>query len=212
MKMPKNQLYIPHENTIIQHLQTKQKKLRIPQKEIADTLNLNQANISKLLRGQRRLRYEEAYQILQLIHQKTTTLPNNTLNELGISEVVCVYSDESTAKAASEMQKSGFTQIPVIDRKTGQCTGLVTDLTLLVRMLEPLKSEPKETWLKHLAELPISEAEVIDKVPEYPACSPLIEVAEGLMHHYGVLIRDEQKNKFGIITRADFLKLLTKQL
>jgi len=201
-------LHIPHENTIIQHLQTKRKKLQISQKEIADTLNLNQANISKLLRGERRLRYEEAYQILQLIHQRATTLPDMSLSELGMGEVVFVYSDEPTSRAALMMQNEGFTQVPVLDRKTMQCLGFVTDLTLLVRMLEPLKSEPKETWLKHLSELPISEADIIDKVPEYSAASPLIEVAEGLMHHYGVLIRDEQKNKFGIITRSDFLKLL----
>jgi len=75
-------------------------------------------------------------------------------------------------------------------------------------MLEPLKAQPEETWLKHLAELPICEADIIDKVPEYPASSPLVEIAEGLLHHYGVIVRDENENQFGIITRADFLRLV----
>ena len=65
-----------------------------------------------------------------------------------------------------------------------------------MRMLEPLKAQPEETWLKHLAELPICEADIIDKVPEYPASSPLVEIAEGLLHHYGVIVRDENENQF----------------
>ena len=202
------ELHLPPERTIIQYLDARRKKIHLSQQDIGDALNLNQANVSKLFQDRRGLRYEEAYQILLLIRQRSSTMPDQILSEYCTRNVKTAYSDEPIHIAASKMKEEGFTQIPVIDRKTNECLGLVTDLTLLTRMLEPLKAQPKETWLKHLAEMPIRDADIIDKVPEYPLSSPLIEIAEGLLHHYAVLMRDEFENHFGIITRADFLRLL----
>jgi predicted transcriptional regulator len=206
--MSERELHIPPERTLIQHLDSRRKKLHLSQKDIGDALGLNQANVSKLFQEERRLRYDEAYLILQLVHQRSSTMPDKLLSEYYTRNVKSVCSDEPTWKAAAKMKEEGFTQIPVIDRRTNECLGLVTDWTLLVRMLEPLKAQPKETWLKHLAELPLREADVIDKVPEYPVSSPLVEIAEGLLHHYGVLVRAEHETQFGIITRADFLRLI----
>jgi len=206
--MSEGELHLPPERTIIQHLDSRRKKIHLSQQDIGDVLNLNQANVSMLFQERRGLRYDEAYQILLLIHKSSSSLPDLPLKEFYTRKVKSAYSDEPTRIAAGRMKEEGFTQIPVIDRKTNECLGLVTDLTLLARMLEPLKAQPRETWLKHLAEMPIRDADIIDRVPEYPISSPLIEIAEGLLHHYAVLVRHEYETQFGIISRADFLRLL----
>lgn len=33
-------------------------------------------------------------------------------------------------------------------------------------------------------------------------------IAEGLLHHYAVIIREESQAQFGVITRADLLELV----
>lgn len=63
-------------------------------------------------------------------------------------------------------------------------------------------------WIGIFKEQEIGKMDLIDSVPTYPLSSTLMEVAEGLMHHYAVII-DEQIGKYGIITRNDFLKLLS---
>jgi predicted transcriptional regulator len=79
-------------------------------------------------------------------------------------------------------------------------------------MLHPTKSVSREKWLVEFGKTEIQDADVIDEVPKYPSESPLIEVAEGLMHHYAVLVQEEiTERKIGIITRADFLKLLIQE-
>jgi predicted transcriptional regulator len=206
--MVREVLHLPKKKSLMQYVRSRRRKIHLSQEEIARALNLDQTNVSRLLKGERGLGYEEAYTIIQLINARISTMPERPLNEILSGKVETVCSDEPIRIAAAKMKEKGFTQIPVKDRETRECLGLVTDWTILTRMLEPLKAQPKETWLKHLAGMPIRDADIIERVPEYPLSSPLIEIAEGLLHHYAVLVRDEFENQFGIITRADFLRLL----
>jgi predicted transcriptional regulator len=53
----------------------------------------------------------------------------------------------------------------------------------------------------------IKDADVIDKTPVYSANTPVSEVAQALLFHYAILVLEEG-GSVGIVTRADFLKLL----
>lgn len=103
------------------------------------------------------------------------------------------------------MQTHDFTQLLVKNRKNNECIGIVTDYVLLRRMLFP--TEVSKDWLNTFKEKEIIKTDLVDKVPTYPLESSLVEVAEGLMHHYAVLI-EEENGKYGVITRPDFLKIL----
>ncbi len=109
------------------------------------------------------------------------------------------------------MKKGEFTQLLVLDAvlttegQIHRCLGIITDWAILRRMLHPIRS--KEDWLKELGNMKIRDAGIIDVAPKYPLESSLLEVAEGLMHHYAVLI-EEGEGKYGIMTRADLLKLV----
>lgn len=145
-----------------------------------------------------------------LILKRFSSMPNKSVDEYctNSENVEFVFSDEPIFEAAKKMKDGGFTQLPVIDKESEGCIGIVTDLALLERMLNPIKSTSKEKWLKQMKNTSIKDANVIDKVPKYPSNSLLIEVAEGLKHHYAVLIEENRGRKVGLITRSDFLKLL----
>jgi len=54
----------------------------------------------------------------------------------------------------------------------------------------------------------IKDAGIIDKAPIYPMETPIAEIAHALLFHYAILIQ-EGNGKIGIVTRADFLDLLS---
>lgn len=204
---------LPHEETILQYLRKGIERTGLTQEEVGEVLDLDQSAVSRLLTGVSRLRYKEAYDVLLLILKHISSLPIEPASKhhTPFENVEAVYSDETILEAAKKMKNGDFTQLPVFERQTEKCLGIVTDWALLMRMLNPIKAKSKETWLKDMRNMRIKDAEVIDEVPKYPSESPLIEVAEGLMHHYAVLTEEEMGKKIGIITRADFLKLLIRE-
>jgi predicted transcriptional regulator len=54
----------------------------------------------------------------------------------------------------------------------------------------------------------VAEANIIEKVPDYPLDTSFREIAQLLTHYYAVPLYEESRVT-GIITRADILKLLT---
>jgi predicted transcriptional regulator len=65
----------------------------------------------------------------------------------------------------------------------------------------------KEEWLSDLGKMKIKDADVVDIVPSFPLTSCIIEIAQALVYHYAVLVV-ETSRKVGIVTRADFLRLI----
>jgi predicted transcriptional regulator len=204
-------IHLPPEKTIIQYLNRKRKKAGLSEIDIGEALSLDQSNVSRLLNEDRRLRYNEAHEIVLLILKHISSLPNETVDKYYTKSAELVYSDDPILLAAKKMRDNGFTQLPVKDRRTEKCVGIVTDRGFLSRMLNPIKTESKLKWLEELRNMRIDDADVIDKVPTYPSNSFLIEVAEGLMRHYAVLIEEDERKNPGIITRADFLELLIQK-
>jgi predicted transcriptional regulator len=80
------------------------------------------------------------------------------------------------------------------------------DFTLLKRMLSP-STVSKEKWLQKLCRMKIKDANVVDVVPIFPLATSIIEIAQALIYYYAVLVIEDGR-KTGIVTRADFLKLM----
>jgi len=201
---------IPPKETLLKLLRQGLKETKISQRKLAEILETDQASISRKLRGERSFRLEEISTITSVILEQISSMPPKTISDahmyVSFPNVVYVYADDVVSEAARKMKKGEFTQLPVIDKEKGECKGIVTDFTLLKRMLSP--TTPKEKWLNELKKMKIKDAGVIDAAPTFPLNSSIIEIAQALMYHYAVLI-SEGKGKFGIVTRYDFLKLLT---
>lgn len=81
-----------------------------------------------------------------------------------------------------------------------------------MRYLKELSGSPQDMATQVLAKswkdgTKENALDVVELVPSYPDDVPIREVAEGLLHHYAVLI-EEKEGGIGIITRADLVKLL----
>lgn len=187
------------------------REAKISQRKLAQALETDQGSISRKLNGERSFRLDEISTITSLILEQISPLSRKTTSEVYVSSenTVSVFLDDSVDMAARKMREGGFTQLPVIDRRTGKCKGMVTDFTLLKRMLSP-STVSKEEWLQNLGKMTLKDANMIDIVPNFPLTSSLIEIAQALIYHYAVLVEEADK-KVGIVTRADFLKLLCNQ-
>jgi predicted transcriptional regulator len=201
-------LQIPPEKIVLQLLNQGIKEAKISQRKLAQALETDQASISRKLSGKRSFRLDELSDITLLILEQLSSLPQKAISEFGVSSenTVTVSMSSSVEEAAEKMSKGDFTQLPVFDEKTQKYVGIVTDFTLLRRMLSPFTVE-REEWVNQLKKMAIKDAIVIDACPIFSSTSSVIEIAHALFYHYAVLIEEENR-KVGIITRWDFLQLL----
>jgi predicted transcriptional regulator len=187
------------------------REAKIPQRRLAQILETDQASISRKLRGKRSFRLDEISDITSLILEQLSSLPPKAVSELYISshDVVSVFIDDTVDEAARKMREGGFTQLPVLERATGKCKGIVTDFALLKKMLSPFTIS-REGWLSDLGRIKIKEAGVVDVVPTFPLTSSMTEIAQALVYHYAILVMEDEK--VGIVTRADFLRLIGNKI
>jgi predicted transcriptional regulator len=180
-----------------------------------DVDDSRQGNLSKKLHGKKPISIEEISEITSIILERIASLPQKKISETNLftqsQEVESIDSDKSVAFACEIMDKKGFTQLPVLNKETNKW-GVVTDFTILKRMLSPLKKANKRSfskgdWLKVLGKMAVKDAEVIDEAPIYSPKTSVSEIAQALLYHYAVLIL-ESRDKVGIVTRADLLQLL----
>jgi predicted transcriptional regulator len=212
------EIHLPKEEVVAEYLE-KLAENGLTEEEIAKKINVSQSTVSRLLNKGMGLSYDSAYKAIILIQEYLSPLPNEPIKNFSYpraNDIKCMSSDDLLQEAALAMKKGGFTQIPIYEKtdynkKTGKMNtefvGILTDLGLLKRMSNPLKSHSKEKWLKEMSRLTIKEADVIEHVPCFPDDSSLIEIVEGLYHHYAVLITEESQDKVGMITRNDLARI-----
>ena len=211
-------IYLLSEEELVKYIQTYKKQHKLSYTDIGEILNLDRSNVSRALKNnfidgvkaKRALNYSEAYQIIKFFRNRTSPFPQDKSLEdyYTNSEKVrgngFVYSDETVGEASSWMRKYDYTQIVVKEKATDQCLGIITDYAILQSMLTPKVSKNS---LEQLKKTKIKDSNLIDETPIFPLKSSLEEVAEGLMYHYAVLIKEENGD-FGIITRWDYLQLI----
>ena len=180
------------------------KKLPYSQEKLAEKLDVSQPTISRLFDKGVGLSYELAYKIVRFIQDRSSTLPDEPVSGYArkSKEVVSICLDESIHDAIKKMGNT-YTQLPVFDKEK-KCKGIITDLCIMQRMMNHLELEYKKDWLKQISNMSIEEANIVELIPTYPYDTSIREVAEGLIHHYAVLIK-EKNGGTGIITRADLV-------
>ncbi len=217
MKMSEtNYINIPPKETLLKLIRDGLDDANISQRQLETFLNDDQSNISKKLRGKRPISMEEVSQLSSLILERVASFPQKTVADIYVKfvEVITVDSNDLVSMAIRKMKEGGFSQLPVCDKETGNW-GIITEFTLMKRMLSPLKSnkelnektgiETKFNWLNEFKSMPIKDAKIIDEAPMFPLDTPIAEIAQALQFHYAVLIL-ETREKIGLVTRADFLE------
>jgi predicted transcriptional regulator len=197
------------EAKLAQLINEKLAELGVSQRELDDKLGIPQSLISRALKEKRGFRYEEAQKIIEYLLTKRALIPwDGRAQDLAVIEkLVWVYDDATTGEVASLMFEKGFTQVPVKSREDGGWRGVVTDLSILRKMLP--SSDVEAGSLTEFTHMRIGEAGVIESIIDCPMDSSLGVVAQILEHFYAVLLSDDLGEVKGIITRADILKLLS---
>ena len=209
---------IPPKETLLQNLRKGLELAKLTQRDVAKLVKDNQGNISKQLRGKKRISIDRITYISSLILERISSIPKKSLEEVYTKseDVETVNNDDPVSLAVLKMNKGDFTQLPVIDAETKKCMGIVTDFAIMKRACSPLEFKKKIenarvntvsqfNWISEFKSMAIKDAKVIDEAPTYLLNTPIAEIAQALLFHYAVLILEKQR-KTGIVTRADFLK------
>lgn len=207
-------IYFPIKEELIKRIRKLMKDYGIVQDDLAYNTKIPQGTISKMIGKKTKhpqdLKYEDAQKmynaVLKLMSpfekasiMEIATKADDVYRKKGIVDI-----DQTLSVAAQKMANEGFTQL-IIEDKDGNYLGIVTDAMILNRILHP--REKISNWLKILGEQTIKESGLYDEVIPYSDLSTQAEIAQALIHRYGVAI-SEGKGKFGIVTRNDFMKLL----
>jgi len=197
---------IPPINSLKDEIRDAMEKLGVSQKEIGDLLGLTQSAVSKIIKGTRDMRYSEAEQIISYLLRRISILPYEAkVRDIAVKEdeLEWAFMDDKLVDIAERMFKKGFSQMPVKDRESMKCCGVLTDLSILRLML----SSSNLSSLRELAESNLSELGAIDDFSSLPPDEHLIEAARILLNKPAVLV-EFRGEVTGIVTRADFIKLL----
>lgn len=212
------EIHLPKEEVIVEYLEQLM-KIGLTEEDIAEKLGVSQSTVSRFIGKGMGLNYDAVYKAMLLIQEHLSPLPNEPIKNFSYTkakDVKCIRSDELLQEAAILMRNLGYTQIPVIEKTNSEkrpaesitkIVGIVTDFGLLNRMITPFESYSKDKWLNEMSNLTIKEADVIEHVPSFPDDTSLIEIVEGLTHHYAVLITEESEEKVGMITRNDLARI-----
>lgn len=209
------------EEELIKYINAFKKKYGIKNSHIAEILGsinhpIDRSIVSKMLKdefddGEKAIRpisYTEAYRIIKFLIERTSPFPDESIRTIytssnRVNEEGTIYAEDTIEKATEIMFKTDFSQLLVRDTKTKECLGIVTDYSIFRDMLSPF--EVSQDWLTTLKNKRVKS--LIDKPPMFTVDYKLIEVAQSLMHHYSVLVKEEN-DEIGIVTRWDFLQLL----
>lgn len=210
-------IFLPDVKKFIKYINKLRKDHNINETHLADITSLDRSSISRMI-GKRKepkarskeIDYEEASILLNAIMKMISPFPKNTVKKIKtgnkkVKKTGTVKLKDKVSFAAETMVKRGYTQLLVKDDNE-QYIGLITDYSLLTRMLHP--QEKSKEWLKKFREQTIEKSELVEEVTIFPKndANPM-EIAQALTYHYAVLI-DEGKGNYGMITRNNFVKVL----
>ena len=174
----------------------KRKLLGLTQSELATLSNVSQSLIAKLEAGKIEPSYSKVKKIFETLN-KLEFKNKIKANRITYNKIVSVQDNELVSYAVLLMKKYGFSQLPVL--KKNQVVGSISEKTILNQILEGKD-------LDQISKLPIRE--IMDEtLPQVNENAPTSLISSLLQAYPAVLILIKGNVK-GIITKADFLKLL----
>lgn len=188
---------LPPKDELIKQIKAFMRETGFSEQRLADETGLSQPVISRILMGERELRYEEAKKIVDCLTSKLSSIPP----KMRASDVATkgenlmkVHVEENLSDVAKMMFEKGYSQAPVYENE--MIKGIITEKSFIELLLTPEKD---------LRKLKVKDAPIED-APRYSPETPLQNIAKALLDYYSILIEEDGRVK-GIITRADLLKL-----
>jgi predicted transcriptional regulator len=213
--MSDNPINFPTKDELIMQIRKIMKDYGITQETLAFNTKIRQEKICKMIgrniSNRQDMKYDDVQIIYNTLLKLMSPLENNSITGIAThAEEVetkkgIIDINQKISEVAKKMANEGFTQLIIRD-KQGNYVGIITDAMILYRMLHP--REKLSNWLQAFGGQTIKESGLYDKISPYPETSTQAELAQVLIHRYGVAISEGQ-GKLGIVTRNDFMKLIT---
>ena len=180
----------------IDEISKKRKILGLTQKELAKLSGVSQSLIAKLESGKIDPSYTKVKTIFDVINK--LELKNKIkADRINYNKVVSVQEKQLVSEAVDLMKKHGYSQLPVLNNR--QVVGSISEKTILNQILAG-------NFLDQISKLPIKEV-MEDSLPQVNENAPL-SLISSLLQVYPAVLISTKGNVVGIITKADFLKLL----
>ena len=180
----------------IDEISKKRKILGLTQKELAKLSGVSQSLIAKLESGKIDPSYTKVKTIFDVINK--LELKNKIkADRINYNKVVSVQEKQLVSEAVDLMKKHGYSQLPVLNNR--QVVGSISEKTILNQILAG-------NFLDQISKLPIKEV-MEESLPQVNENAPL-SLISSLLQVYPAVIISIKGTVVGIITKADFLKLL----
>ncbi len=180
----------------IDEISKKRKILGLTQNELAKLSGVSQSLIAKLESGKIDPSYTKVKTIFNVINK--LELKNKIkADRINYNKVVSVQEKQLVSEAVYLMKKHGYSQLPVLNNR--QVVGSISEKTILNQILAG-------NFLDQISKLPIKEV-MEDSLPQVNENAPL-SLISSLLQVYPAVLISTKGNVVGIITKADFLKLL----
>ena len=180
----------------IDEISKKRKMLGLTQTELAKLAGVSQSLIAKLESGRIDPSYTKVKTIFDVINK--LELKNKIkADRINYNKVVSVQEKQLVSEAVVLMKKYGYSQLPVLNKR--QVVGSISEKTILSQILAG-------NFLDQISKLPIKEV-MEESLPQVNEDAPL-SLISSLLQVYPAVLISTKGNVVGIITKADFLKLL----
>ncbi len=180
----------------IDEISKKRKMLGLTQTELAKLSGVSQSLIAKLESGRIDPSYTKVKTIFDVINK--LELKNKIkADRINYNKVVSVQEKQLVSEAVDLMKKHGYSQLPVFNKR--QVVGSISEKTILNQILAG-------NFLDQISKLPIKEV-MEESLPQVNEDAPL-SLISSLLQVYPAVLISTKGNVVGIITKADFLKLL----
>jgi predicted transcriptional regulator len=180
----------------LNEISKKRKILGLTQNELAKLSGVSQSLIAKLESGKIEPSYSKVKTIFEILN-KLEVKSKIKANRIDYNKVVSVQENELVSQAVVLMKKHGYSQLPVLKKR--QVVGSISEKTILNQILAG-------KFLDQISKLQIREV-MEESLPQVNEDAPLSLISNLLQVYSAILISTKGDVK-GIITKADFLKLL----
>lgn len=197
---------------VIEEVRALMGELHISAAEMSRAIRITETGISKVFSGDRDLSYEEVQRMINYVIGRTSIIPaEESVSRYATTfdRLNWAYDDETVSRVSERMFSKGYSQLPVKSRGSGDFLGIVSESSILKRVLHPKVDGRRLGSLEEMGTLLVVDAGVIEEPPQYPMAAKMIEVSQVLTNYYVVLLTSGEK-VVGIVTRADVLGLLNR--
>jgi predicted transcriptional regulator len=180
----------------LNEISKKRKILGLTQSELAKLSGVSQSLIAKLESGKIEPSYTKVKTIFEILN-KLEVKSKIKANRIDYNKVVSVQENELVSQAVFLMKKYGYSQLPVLKKR--QVVGSISEKTILKQILAG-------RFFDQISNLQIKEV-MEESLPQVNEDAPL-SLISNLLQVYSAVLISKMGDVKGIITKADFLRLL----